>query len=352
MIFTINELLRDPFVLKAVIDRTVAIEQDKQLWRTFLDFEQTKSRVFRTYIGTQTGVRMGSVISKHGGKPIRQRHAMGKGYGEVATLGDKFQMDNDRLELLQDLVAKYNETSGGNIVEVVNHLVQDFRELTLAPHKRMDKVVGDLLSKGEAHVKVDDNRDGVEGLDITLPFVKTKAKASDKNKMLPFLQDMAEKHAKLGSTVMLMSRKTFSGKFAMSEEFKMQYKQAFGSSEVITSGGAMTVEMANSIFSALGLPRAVIIGDHVEDQDGNLQQVFADDKITFMPTLKVGKMRWHTPYEATDPVTGKAYTTLEAGMFISTHRTEEGRFLEYGCEWIPEITVPHRILNIDLSAVK
>lgn len=352
MIFTINELLRDPFVLKAVLDRTVAIEQDKQLWRTFLDFEQTKSRVFRTYIGTQTGVRMGSVISKHGGKPIRQRHAMGKGYGEVATLGDKFQMDNERLDLLRDLVVRYGETNGGNIAEVADFLVQDFRELTLAPHKRMDKVVGDLLSKGEAHVKVDDNRDGVEGLDIVLPFVKTKAKASDKGKMLPFLQGVAEKNAKLGSTVMLMSRKTFSEKFAMSDEFKMQFKQTFGTSEIITSGGAMTVDMANSIFAALGLPRAVIIGDHVEDQDGDLQQVFSDDKITFMPTLKVGKMRWHTPYEATDPIDGKTYINLEGGMFISTKRSEEGRFLEYGCEWIPEITVPHRILNIDLSAVK
>lgn len=352
MILTIDKLLGDPEILKAVIDRTVAIEQDKQLWRTFLDFQETKSRAFKTYIGSQTGVRMASVISKHGEKPIRQRHAMGKGFGEVATLGDKFQMDDERLDLLRGLVVRYNETKGANIDEIVNHLVQDFRELTLAPHKRMDKVVGDLLSTGEAHVKVDDNKEGVEGLDISLPFVKAKAKASDKNKMLPFLQDLVDKHAKLGSTVMLMSRKTFSSKFAMSDEFKMQFKQTFGASEVISSGGVMTLDMANAIFSALGLPRAIIIGDHVENQDGDLLQVFTDDKLTLMPALKVGKMRWHTPYEATDPVPGKIYNNLEAGMFIATQRKDEGRISEFMCEWVPEITIPHRILNIDLSAVK
>jgi hypothetical protein len=62
-------------------------------------------------------------------------------------------------------------------------------------------------------------------------------------------------------------------------------------------------------------------------------------------------MRWHTPYEVTDPIPNKVYTRSEGGMYISNVRTEEGRFLEYGCEWIPEIQAPNKITILDLDTM-
>lgn len=353
MVLTLDNLFNEPKILKAVIDRMVAIEQDVPVWRRYIQFEQTTDRVFKTFLGTQTGVRMGSVISQHGAKPIRERHALGKGYGEVAFLGDRYQMDNDRLDLLKSLIDRFNRTNGANLNEIINFLVDDFRQVRLAPHKRMDKVLGDLLGTAEAHVKVANNPQGIDGIDIVLPFKKAAATVSEKGKMLPFLQDLMAKNRKLGKfATMLMTRKTFMDKFALTEEFTAQFKQSFGQSEIITKGGILTDNMSNALFAAFGIPAVRIMDDYVETPDGETVQMFPDEKITFIQTDNLGKMRWHETYEASDPVPGKVYNNLEAGQWISTQRTDEGRFIEYGCEWIPELKAPNKILLLDVSKVK
>ena len=81
------------------------------------------------------------------------------------------------------------------------------------------------------------------------------------------------------------------------------------------------------------------------------KQVFKDNRISLFTTPKQGKMRWHTPYEITDPVPGKTYTRSEGGMYISNIRTDEGRFMEYGAEWIPEFTSPNKIVIFDLDTM-
>lgn len=353
MVLTLEMLFSEPKILSAVIDRTIAVEQDNIFWRRYLQFEQTTDRIFKTFLGTQTGVRMGSVISQHGAKPIRERHALGKGYGEVAFLGDRYQMDNDRLDLLKSLVDRYNATNGSNLNEIIEFLVDDFRQLRLAPHKRMDKVLGDLLCTAEAHVKVANNPQGVDGIDMKLPFVKVTATANEKGKMLPYLQNLMAKNRKLGKfNTMMMTRNTFMNKFALTEEFTSQFKQSFGSSEIITKGGILTDSMSNALFEAFGIPAIRIMDEFVENPDGTTEQVFQDDKITFIQNDNLGKMRWHETYEATDPVPNKAYSNLEGGQWISAQRTDEGRFLEYACEWIPEIKAPNKIILLDVSKVK
>lgn len=352
MVLTLEKLFSEPAIVQAIIDRMVAVEQDQIFWKRYLQFEQTTARVFKTFFGTQTGVRMGSIISQHGAKPLRERHAMGRGYGEVAFLGDRYQIDNDRLDLLKVLIDRFNASNGATIQEIVDFLVDDYRQLRLAPHKRMDKVLGDLLGSGEAHVKMADNPMGVEALDIELPFIKVAAGSGDKGKMLPYLQNLMAKHRSQGKyATMMMSRKTFMEKFALTDEFAAQFKQSFGHSEIITKGGVMTDSMANALFEAFGIPAVRIVDEYVETPDGKTTAIFPDDKVTFIQGDSLGKMRWHEPYEVTDPVPNKTYSRLEGGQFISTERTNEGRFLEYGCEWIPEIKAPNKVISLDVSAV-
>lgn len=94
MYLTIQTLLNDPGVVKAVIDRVQALRLDQIFWKKHLDFEETKSRVFKTYLGTVTGVVAGSVIDRNSNKPLRERKSLGSGYGEVAYMGDRYQMDS------------------------------------------------------------------------------------------------------------------------------------------------------------------------------------------------------------------------------------------------------------------
>ena len=123
MKLTLEVLFNDPNVVKAVIDRSVATQQDEIFWKRYLDFEETKSRVFKTYLGTVTGVTAGSVIDRNSNKPLRERKSLGSGYGEVAYLGDRYQMDNDRLDMIKSLIDKFNSARSADQASAMNAII-------------------------------------------------------------------------------------------------------------------------------------------------------------------------------------------------------------------------------------
>ena len=107
MLLTIQTLFNDPDVVQATIDRVLQQGLDRIYWQQYLTFRRTATRVFKDYLGTVTGVVAGSINSRYGEKPIRERKALGSGYGEIAYLGDAFQMDVERLSETQDLLDKF-----------------------------------------------------------------------------------------------------------------------------------------------------------------------------------------------------------------------------------------------------
>lgn len=357
MILTIQSLLNDPQIVRAVIDRTLAMGLDEIYWKKYLDFERTTSRVFKTYLGVVTGVSAGSIIDRNSNKPLRNRRNLGSGVGEVAYLGDRFQMDNDSLDQLQELINVFNAARTADqqaaLTNIINFIVDDYRQCLLAPHKRMDLVVGALRSTGEASIALADNPEGIALLDMELPVHKITPALSVKNYFIAYLKAQIEglkaKFGKFG--FMEMSRKTFNECIVGSSEFSSTYKMIFSDAEIALASGLITSEMASKVFTGIGLPPIVINEDLVEDRDGNFQQCFADNRIALFRTQKIGKMRWHTPYEVQDPIPGKTYTQQEGGMYISNVRTEEGRFMEYGAEWIPEFQSPNKNVLFDLDTM-
>ena len=352
MILTFDTLFSEPLIVKAVIDRIQAQQKDTIYWQRYLDFEQTVSRTFKTYFGTQTGVTMGSVISKNGKKPLKSRRNLGSGYGEVAFLGDRFQLDNDRLDMVRELINQFNAKNEAETINtIVNYIIDDYRELLLAPHKRMDKFVGDLRSYGKASVTADDNPRGVQLIETVLPVTTLTPESGDKTNFIGYIKaKIALLRQTLGNvSVMEMTQSTFDTYILGSSEFNNAYKMILSQGEMALAAGLITETMANTVLRGIGLPPIRIIEEYIQRENGTAFNTFADKVITLLPQDKIGKMRWHTPYEITDPVPNKQYTTLSGGMFISSERTNEGRFLEYGCEWMPEITLPNRIAIIDLK---
>ena len=354
MILTLEKLFNSPLIIKAVIDRVMQTTLDTIVWKRYLDFEETKSRLFKTYLGTVTGVVMGSVIDKNSNKPIRERKTLGSGTGEVADLGNSFQMDNERLSIVQQLIDKYNQAGAGQpavLTEIINYLADDIRQCTLAPHKRMDYVVGQLISTGVGEVKLDDNKEGITLMKMELPVMKFDPTTAEKPNFIAYLQKIVEEtRAKVGTfALMEMTRSTFNKRIVASNEFKNTYKMVLGNAQIGVAGGIITEAMANQLLTGIGLPPLRIVEDYVVKEDGTSTNIFADERIALLPTTKIGKMMWHQPYELADRVPDRTYTVLEGGHFITTKRTEEGRFVEYGCEWIPNITAPQRMAIINTS---
>lgn len=357
MVLTIQTLFNDANVVKAVIDRVLALKLDVIFWKRHLDFEETKSRVFKTYMGTVTGVTAGSIIDRNSNKPLRERKSLGSGYGEVAYLGDRYQMDNDRLDMLQSLIDKFNQAKTTDQVQAMNDIIayitDDMRQVLLAPHKRMDVVLGDLRSDGKASVKLADNPEGIELLDMELPVNRIIPQAEDKANFISYLKEQIEalryKYGTFG--FMEMSRRTFNANIVGSNEFQSTYKMIFSNAQFSVASGLITQDMASQVFTGIGLPAIRINEDMVQMEDGSMEPVFKDNRISLFQADKIGKMRWHTPYEIVDPIPGKTYTRSEGGMYISNIRTEEGRFMEYGAEWIPEIKNPNKIIIFDLDTI-
>lgn len=135
MFLTIETLFNDPNIVSAVINRVNQTRKDTVYWQQYLTFRRTTTRVFKDYIGTVTGVMAGSINSQFGEKPIRERQNIGSGYGEIAYLGDAYQMSIDRLSELQDLIDKFNEAKTADqstaLNEIVNFIQDDYRRSRL-----------------------------------------------------------------------------------------------------------------------------------------------------------------------------------------------------------------------------
>lgn len=362
MVLTIQNLFNDPDIVSAVIDRVLQQHLDTIYWKQYGDFMETKQRVFKTYLGTVTGVVAGSIIGKNDEKPVRERRTIGSGYTEIAYLGDRYQIDRDRLSDLQDLIDKFNnaKTSDQQLAldEIVKYIVDDYRQIMLAPQKRMDLVVGSLLMTKKAEVYNADNKESIKMLDIDLPFnIITPSKADvisdNKNMFITYLMNTVQSlKAKYGVyQKMIMSRGTFVKNIIGSSEFNDKFKMILGSSQLYMGAGLITSQMASEVFTGLGLPAIEIKDDYVEKQDGSNAQIYADNHITLLRDDKVLKMRHHKPYVTTDPVPGRTYTSGEGQMSICNYNDDQGRYMEYTAEWIPEFVAPNKITNLDLTTL-
>ena len=160
-------------IVNAGNDRVLQTRQDRIYWQQYGSFLETKTRVFKTYLGTVTGVMAGSIIGKNDQKPIRERRSLGSGYTEIAYLGDRYQMDIERLSQLQDILDKFNAANTADqrtiLNEIIDFIYDDYRQILLAPHKRMDIVTGELLMTGKAKVHLADNKENIDLLDTDLP---------------------------------------------------------------------------------------------------------------------------------------------------------------------------------------
>ena len=365
MTLTIQTLFNEPAIVGAVINRVLQTRKDAIYWQQYLDFRRTTTRVFKDYIGSVRGVMAGSINSRFGEKPIRERQNIGNGVGEIAYLGDRYQMPVDRLSDLQDLIDKYNAANAAGQVSALNEIIafiyDDYRQVMLAAHKRMDLVVGSLLMTGKAVVRNKDKAQSEQGatefLDIELPMNFITPQNSDvtdggKKKLVTFLMRKLDaiapdfgKYAK-----MVMSRGTFVKHIIGSSEFGDMFKMQLGQNQMYLSTGLITSDLASQLFTGIGLPAIEIKEDYVKEQNGKNVQVYTDNRITLLPQDKIGYMRFHTPYEQTDPVPGMTYSSAgEGDMLVASNRDHNGRYLEYTAEWIPQIADPTLITNIDLS---
>lgn len=366
MLLTLQMILDDKGIMSSIIDRALVkiLNMDKVFWKDYLIYDEANpDGTFKTYTGTQIGVIAGTVIDRFARKPVRKRQTLSSGYGEVACLGDQYQIDETRLDRLNTMIRQYNNANAGDqqkkLNDIVNFLVDDMRNCLLAPMKRFDLMMGDMRFTGGCSVDGKANKKGVSIQDITLPIYKKSATAADKDHILTwFNTEFVNKIRSKGFalTTMEMNQATFNTYIATSAEFKSAYVMKFGDMEINT-GNIVTPDMVNRLLVATGSPLSINIREEwVQISQDEMKNAVPDGMVSLIPTLdplyKMGYLKWRAPYEMQDNVPGKTYTMAEDGkMFIASKHTEEGRFLEYGMEGIPDIEIPNKMAIADLTAL-
>jgi hypothetical protein len=353
--YTMDSVLGSAEIINAVVARVLASDkvQDRIIWKDYLNPKTTNpDGTFKTFYGTKTGVIVGSLMDRYSNKPIRKQYPLQKGYGEVATLGETYQFDNARLEELQNLINYYNlHNLPENAELIVEFLQDDIRQAFLAPHKRMDLMLSDLKFTGTAATRSNVDEYGVKINKIKLPISIATPEASQQDTFITYFGQLVEEYRNNGIDVAIaeMSRATFSQYIANCEEFKNRFAIRFGSYEM-QSGGLITPAQANELLEALQIPITIrLVSEYITTQDKKTTSNIPTKKIALLPDEKLGSLRWKYPYEWTDRIPNKTYCEQDNGQYIATQRTEEGRFIEYGCEWIVEIDKPNRMAIVDLS---
>lgn len=351
---TLDSLFGSEKIMGAVINRIEAENQDQIKWKDYLSFSSTDARDWKVAYGAETGITVGSVIDRNSNKPLRERKVISSGYLSVMTIGDRWQLNNDNLEKLAGKVGEFNKVIGDiakNAVlnEIIEILVRDYKEAVLAPHKRMDLLLGQLRSNGQGVIDETTNPEGIKVKDLKLPVKRFKADATAKKNFINFFnEEVVGKGSFSNVAVMEMNKKTFSNIISLSEEFKDVYLNVLGGSKVGLSGGLMSEAMANELFAHFGLPLIKIIDDYVTLPGNKRINVFEDDRIALLPSTNLGYLRYYKPLEAKDRVPNKTYNLLEGDHLISSQRTDEGRFVEYIAEWMPEFYNPstHGVIEL------
>lgn len=350
MILSIETLFNEPRIVNAIIDRTMQTKQDTVHWRRYLTAHESMSTTFATYLGTTSQVVVGTMIDPHSNKPLRKRRGIQKGVGSIGTFGDRFQMDNARMDLLLELIRKFNGTqSHGDLNAIIDFLTDDYREVLLAPMMAIDKMIGDARSRGVYNVNLGNGTSS----QITLPIEKIVATGTDLGSFVSWYRDLLESQADKGKTFAAaqMTARTFQNKIVKSKEFTDTYKLKFGSFDV-SPASIVTLDMANTLLGASGIETPIeLVSERVTLPDGTTYKSFADDAVCLLPQNNLGTLEYYKSIEWTDRVPGKVYTEAEGGaVLVSSERTGEGRFLEYQMNAAPNLSIPNKMTILDVSA--
>ncbi len=350
MILTIETLFNEPRIINAIIDRTQQTRQDAVHWRRYLTPHESMGTTFATYLGTTSQVVVGTMIDPHSNKPLRKRGGVQKGVGSMGTFGDRFQMDNARMDLLLELIKKYNATPSASALDaIVDFLTDDYREVMLAPMKAIDKMLGDARSRGVYNVNLGDGTSD----QVKLPIEKIIATGADLGSFVSWYRELLETQSDKGKNFIAaqMTAKTFQSKVVKSKEFIDTFTLKFGAMD-IRPASIVTLEMANQLLAASGIETPIeIVNERVTLADGSTYKSFADDAICLLPQYNLGMLEYYKSIEWTDRVPGKVYTEAEGGaVLISSQRTDEGRFLEYQMNAAPNLALPHKMTIVDVSA--
>lgn len=361
---SILEELNQPTNFGALIEEYAKRSTEIVEWEKELEAEYSATGAFEEFVAEYAATQAGSFIAKNADKPLRELPDVGKILGSVARLGDRWQLDNDRLDKLLMLEGRYrdrarNLSADQRKVEY-NKLLKFafglFERATFAPHKRLDWAFYSAYSTGVYDVTTSNNPDGITfQLDLGIPTTKLRATDTvltdlENSNPVVALQYQVNKMRAKGKVVTRMDMNfntaaLIMGSKAIRTAFSVDIPKGKVSPTGIVSEG-----MINEYFKAIGLPPIKVVDVFVTlpGKSGTTVNAFQDNRIVLRTNASVGKLVVKDALESKDPHPNKAYTSFKDNL-ISSYRTEQGRFVEYEMNALPVFTGKNDMLIIKVD---
>lgn len=348
----------------AFIQEQMKISTYKPEWKKEMDTDFSVSGAFNEFVGEYAAAQAGSFIAKNADKPLREMPDLGSITGTISRLGDRWQLDNDRLDKLMQLEGRYrgrarnfsNEQKAAEWQKVLRFCFGMYEPAAIAPHKRLDLVFYNGLSNGKYEVTLANNPDGIQfELDLKIPTFKLRASDplfsdtanSDPVAVLQYFTLQMRAQGKM-VTKYQMNFNTLQ-KILSSAKIKAAFSVDVAKGRVSPSG-IVSQEMVNDYFKVVGLPPIEVVDVFVSlpGKDATAVNAFKDDRIVFRTGASVAKLMVKDALESKDPHPNKVYTVYEENL-ISSYRREEGRFVEYEMNALPVFNGKNEmaILKID-----
>lgn len=314
---TIAGLLSDSKAFQFLMDN--AVEQfEAPIWNKYLTEKFSLSLDWRGILAVMENSPAASVIDFSSGKPIATRPGVSKINGELASLGNKYQMSKrdvrDLLEL-QDNVGKM----GISVVNIIDFLIPDIKRATVGPHKTIDRLLLEAMSTGVMTLTAANNPKGViwnSSLDwgVEQTFASVIWSVATKTSMKPVTDIKAKVKAGIAKgrkySTVKMSSATFDI-MVQSDEFVNSFKAQLGAFTQV-SNVLLAPETVSVLFRGVGLPEIEIIDYpvQVEKKDGTYTTIlpFADNRVTFAIDNNFGQMLYTYANEERRPSAGKSYS--------------------------------------------
>lgn len=327
-------LLDDSKKFQLLIDN-IAETFEQPIWPNYLVDKFTLDLDWRAILGVVENSPAASVIDFSSGKPVSVRPTASKLSGELATLGNKFQMSKREVREfyeLQDRVGSLGITPA----DLIKFLYPDLQRATIGPHKTIDRLFLEAISTSQMTLTASNNPKGAiwnSALDwgITSTFCSilwaTAASAVPLVDIKLVMDTWIAKGVKFN--LMKMSSATFNLMVATTS-----FKAAFGFD--ITAGDKKMTDInqvfigvnnVNVFLSAIGLPTIEIIDTpiNIEAKDGTYSTVtpFADGRVSFSLDNNYGEMFRTYSNEERSPIAGRSYAKSQ-NVLISKYQDGDG----------------------------
>jgi hypothetical protein len=346
---TLVGLLEDSQDFQLLMDDAVEVFE-APIWSKYLNDKFTKSLDWRAVLGVMENSPAASVIDFSGKKPLAVRPTMSKINGELATFGNKYQMNKREIRDFLDLQASVG-TLGIDATTLIDFLMPDLKRATVGPHKAIDRLLLETMSTGLTSLTNVNNPKGVVwnaalnwGIDkefVTTVWSNTAAKplTEIKKKMRQWLAKG------VGFKIMKMSTPTYDNMVATTE-FINAFKMQMGSATEINNA-FLQVDTVSRFLVSIGLPAIELMDDpiSVEKKDGTYETIlpFADNRVTFTVDNNFGDMIRTYANEEQLPEPGKSYA-LANSVHIAKYRKDGSEFTESEFNAFPVINIANSMM--------